>query len=107
MKDGILYLCVFTVWLELILSEIPERNQTKEVSPPPQSGGNLVEFSLTIFLFACPLKKILKGTGKFLLGSALQVFGRCGGVTNARGQKISFPTPPPFFARSLKMRRRA
>src|SRR3989338_1131450 len=27
--------CVFTVWLELILSEIPERNQTKEASPPP------------------------------------------------------------------------
>src|SRR3990172_1803951 len=25
--------CVFTVWLELILSEIPERNQTKEASP--------------------------------------------------------------------------
>ena len=30
--------CVFTVWLELILSEIPERNQTKEASPPPLAG---------------------------------------------------------------------
>src|SRR3989344_5559261 len=28
-------MCVFTVWLELILSETPERNQTKEASPPP------------------------------------------------------------------------
>ena len=28
-------MCVFTVWLELILSETLERNQTKEASPPP------------------------------------------------------------------------
>ena len=31
--------CVFTVWLELILSEIPERNQTKEAAPPPLANA--------------------------------------------------------------------
>ena len=30
--------CVFTVWLELILSEIPERNQTEEAGSPPPRG---------------------------------------------------------------------
>src|SRR3989338_11704743 len=30
--------CVFTVWLEPILSKTAERNQTKEASPPPLAG---------------------------------------------------------------------
>ncbi|MFH1997149.1 MAG: hypothetical protein ABII94_00430, partial [Patescibacteria group bacterium] len=37
----------------------------------------------------------------FLLGFALQVFGRGGGVSHpARGQKFS-PQTPPIFVRSL------
>ncbi len=30
-------LCVFTTWLELILSEIPDR--TKEFAPPPRADA--------------------------------------------------------------------
>src|SRR3989338_4323092 len=37
-RDYVLSWCVFTVWLEHILSKTAERNQTKEASPPPLAG---------------------------------------------------------------------
>src|SRR3989338_3575841 len=50
-------------------------------------------FPLQFFFCARPLKKIQKRKGKFLLGSALQVFGRSGGAS-ALG-RLGIPPPNP------------
>src|SRR3989344_327986 len=52
-------------------------------------------FPLQFFFCARPLKKIQKRKGKFLLGFALQVFGRCGGASTLRAARCSSPPPPP------------
>lgn len=75
--------------------------------PPPltlrrQSRRN---FPLQFFFCARPLKKIQKRKGKFLLGSALQVFGRCGGASTIGRRGIpslnSFlPSCPRFGERA-------
>lgn len=51
-------------------------------------------FPLQFFFCARPLKKILKRKGKFLLGSALQVFGRCGRASFGR---LGIPPPDPLL----------
>src|SRR3989338_1332784 len=51
-------------------------------------------FPLQFFFCARPLKKIQKRKGKFLLGSALQVFGRSGGASLRLGRGgISLTSP--------------
>src|SRR3989338_1119405 len=57
-------------------------------------------FPLQFFFCARPLKKIQKRKGKFLLGSALQVFGRSGGASLRLGGG-GIPSPPPPYERNL------
>jgi len=50
---------------------------------------------LAFQICARPLKKIQKRKGKFLLGSALQVFGRSGGASTLG--RLGIPPPNPLL----------
>src|SRR3990167_2201818 len=69
--------CVFTVWLELILSETPEQNQTKEASPPPLATTRhpARKFSSLFLMCARRIFSSKKEKKTFLLGSALNEQG--------------------------------
>jgi len=68
-----------SAWRLWIKSYVP----WKPRRPPPLSLRRQPRrnFPLQFFFCARPLKKIQKRKGKFLLGSALQVFGQCGGAS--------------------------
>ena len=86
--SGIIQLCsnLFYRKCELI-SHAPRawwlRTKSYALAPPPASAiataATSQKFSLTIFLLRPP-EKNLKRKGKFLLGSAQEVSGRCGGA---------------------------
>jgi len=58
-------------------------------APPPAyanaPAATSQKFSLTIFILRASPEKNSKRKGKFLLGFAQEVSGRCGGDSNARG----------------------
>jgi len=61
--------------LELTLSKIPEQNQSRPARLRFAPAATSQKFPLQFFFCARPLKKIQKGKGKFMLGSALNSSG--------------------------------
>src|SRR3989344_4001500 len=75
--------CVFTVWLEPILSKTAERNQTKEASPATarQARHTTEKYSL---LFSFCARRIFSSNEKsiFLWCPAFQVFRQVAGLAS-------------------------
>jgi len=87
--------CVFTTWLELILSEIPDRNQTKEAAPPPLANVRqpAKKFSL---LFFCARRIFPSKRGRKLFCWLLPLTMQAAGLAFifCKG-KAEFPPHPP------------
>jgi len=75
-SDQVMNWCVFTVWLELILSKTAERNQTKEASPATarQARHTTEKYSLLFSFCARRIFLSLNEKSIFLWCPAFQVF---------------------------------
>src|SRR3989344_6102451 len=93
------FLILWGFVIEGILAEISDADERPAARLRYRSGGNLAEKYPPLFLIcARPIFPSKKEEDIFLLGSALQVFGRSGGVS-ALGRGGIPPTPP--FRRAL------
>ena len=94
--------CVFTVWLELILSKTAERNQTKEASPVTarQARHTTEKYSLLFSFCARRISFSLNEKSIFLWCPAFQVFRQVAGLASfllSKGKAEFPPNPPSAF----------
>ena len=83
-SDQVMNWCVFTVWLELILSKTAERNQTKEASPATarQARHTTEKYSLLFSFCARRIFSSLNEKSIFLWCPAFQVFRQVAGLAS-------------------------
>ena len=83
-SDQVMNWCVFTVWLELILSKTAERNQTKEASPATarQARHTTEKYSLLFSFCARRISFSPNEKSIFLWCPAFQVFRQVAGLAS-------------------------
>src|SRR3989344_1300660 len=92
------YVCVFTVWLELILSKITERNQTKEASPATARSARHTTEKYSLLFSFCARRISFSPNEKsiFLWCLAFQVFRQVAGLASIFCKNTAeFPPHPP------------
>ena len=89
--------CVFTVWLELILSETPERNQTKEASPPPLATTRHPAKKFSSLFLICARRIFSSKRKRKLFCWVLLSMSRAAGLASIFFKNTAeFPPHPPF-----------
>ena len=86
-------LCVFTVWLEPILSKTPERNQTKEASPATARSARHTTEKYSLLFSFCARRISFSPNEKSIFLWCFALTSKAAGLT-ARGKK--FPPPNPL-----------